>query len=234
MIYLAGILLVILLGYLLLQWFANARPQTIAKLVLGVGIGLAMGLAGFFLVTGKLAAAFPIFFSALGALWRQRWLLNLLLRRYLARARPGSSDLPESVRTTMLEMVLDKATGRLSGTVMSGAFKGRALDGLSVAELQELKRELDAGDPDGARLLAAYMARRGTGADAGQGERGGAQASGMSREEALEILGLDTGASEAEIRDAHRRLIRKLHPDQGGSGYLAAKINQAKSFLLEG
>ena len=54
----------------------------------------------------------------------------------------------------------------------------------------------------------------------------------MTRAEALDVLGLDDGASEQDIKDAHHRLIGGLHPDHGGSTYLAAKINQAKDVLL--
>ncbi len=56
----------------------------------------------------------------------------------------------------------------------------------------------------------------------------------MSREEALEVLGLDDGASREEIKKAYRRLMDGLHPDHGGSDYLAAKINQARDILLGG
>jgi preprotein translocase subunit Sec63 len=55
----------------------------------------------------------------------------------------------------------------------------------------------------------------------------------MTRAEALEVLGLKEGASEDEVRAAYKHLIRKVHPDApGGSGYLAAKLNQAKQILL--
>lgn len=96
-------------------------------------------------------------------------------------------------------------------------------------------------------LLAAYVLPflipaliRGGLASLGRRPRGGAQGprqahgapSGMSREDAYAVLGLAPGASETMIREAHRRLMAKVHPDRGGSDYLAAQINQARDLLL--
>jgi curved DNA-binding protein CbpA len=54
----------------------------------------------------------------------------------------------------------------------------------------------------------------------------------MSREQAFQILGLKSSATDEEIRLAHKKLMLKMHPDRGGSDYLAAQINLAKSVLL--
>jgi hypothetical protein len=106
---------------------------------------------------------------------------------------------------------------------------------MSLAELRELAGACGS-DADSATLLETYLDRLHPGwrAHNGAQEPPPAASAAMSREEAWRVLGLEPGANEAAIRDAHRRLMKKLHPDQGGSGYLAAKINQAKDLLLGG
>jgi DnaJ-domain-containing protein 1 len=145
----------------------------------------------------------------------------------------------------MLEMSLDHDSGEMNGVVLAGSLAGRRLDELDASALSALARELAAADPDGIRRLEAYMDRRFPGwredtqfdADTRRGSSAGAasaRAGGgtMTREEAYEILGLAPGSGDDQIRRAHRDLMKKLHPDQGGSTYLAARVNQAKDILL--
>ncbi|WP_374764991.1 molecular chaperone DnaJ [Yunchengibacter salinarum] len=87
------------------------------------------------------------------------------------------------------------------------------------------------------RMLFAKRgaARTGTGTGAGgqAGKRQAPHSGAMSHAEALSVLGLEAGATEQDIRAAHRRLISRLHPDQGGSDWLAAKLNAARQRLLD-
>jgi DnaJ domain len=90
-----------------------------------------------------------------------------------------------------------------------------------------------AEDADSVALLEGYLQQRFPGQDDfGQSASPDPGNTGMNRTEALAVLGLDDSASHEDIVAAHRKLIQKLHPDRGGNDYLAAKINQAKEFLL--
>jgi len=92
-------------------------------------------------------------------------------------------------------------------------------------------------DDESRALLAAYLDRRDAGwrehaqADAAPG-RGSAPRGPMTHEEAYQILGLQAGAKAEEIVRAHRTLMKRIHPDQGGTNYLAARVNEAKDTLL--
>jgi DnaJ domain len=152
-------------------------------------------------------------------------------------SRPHSSE----VTTDTLQMQLDHVTGDLEGEVLQGRFAGRSLASLGLGELLNLIADCQRDDPRSVALLETYLDRRqpdwrdhAAGGAQGQ-DRGGASAAGaMDEATAWSILGLSPGASDAEIKAAHRRLMTKLHPDHGGSGYLAAQLNQAKDLLLRG
>ncbi len=150
------------------------------------------------------------------------------------RRSPGSTS---SVRSRFFEMNLDHDSGAMRGTVLAGRLAGRNLDDLDDQALLELAGEIG-GDQESVALFEAYLDRRMPGwrdhveGDGAAGARGAADSGAMTDEEAYQILGLAPGASDREIRAAHRRLMMRMHPDQGGSTFLAAKINQAKDRLL--
>ena len=142
-----------------------------------------------------------------------------------------------AVRSRFIEMKLDHDSGAMVGTIIAGREAGRSLDDLDKDALKRLREEV-AVDPQSLSLLEAYLDRRNPGwrndfqADEDAGARRAADTGPMTDEQAYEILGLTPGASDAEILAAHRRLMMGVHPDQGGSTFLAAKINEAKDRLL--
>ncbi len=189
-----------------------------------------LGLAGVALLfTGRAAFAGVLIPAALG------WYMRGRARRG-ARPTPG---LKSSVRTAALEMELDHDTGRLEGVVLAGRHEGRALAELDRQALLSLRGEL-AGDGESLQLLEAYLdgrfpVWRDDAQPHADRREGSPPASGpMTKEEAYKVLGLEAGASAADIRKAHRRLMQRMHPDLGGSTFLAARINEAKDVLLSG
>jgi hypothetical protein len=142
-----------------------------------------------------------------------------------------------TARSAMLEVRLHHDTGVMTGAVLGGAHAGKALEIMSRPELLGLRDEVQRDDPDGVNLLETYLDRRFAGwreAEQGQRERRGSVGAGaMTRVEAYEVLGLAEGASAAEIIRAHRALMKKFHPDHGGSTALAARVNQAKDVLMQ-
>jgi hypothetical protein len=213
-----------------LRWFARADPAVLAQAVRWAAIGLGAAGIGLLLFEGRVGLLFVLASILLPLL--QRW------RQARRRAKAAAGPTPggrSRIATAYLEMELDHDSGRFDGRVLAGRFSGRRLDELSPAELRELLAECRAADLDSVPLLEAYLDRRhGPGWRQG-GEEAAAPAppsGAMTREEAYAILGLDSGAGPEPIRQAHRRLMRKLHPDHGGSTYLAARINQARDLLL--
>jgi hypothetical protein len=130
-------------------------------------------------------------------------------------------------------MELDHDSGTMRGTVLAGRLQGASLDDLDVPTLLGLFAEFDA---DSRALMAAYLDRREPGwREHAQGDTTAprsASSGKMTEQEAYQILGLQPGATADAIGHAHRTLMKKFHPDQGGTTYLAARINEAKELLL--
>ncbi|MDF3074896.1 MAG: DnaJ domain protein [Alphaproteobacteria bacterium] len=215
--------------YLGLRWFVNAEPARVVFVARALAISIAAVVVLLLVFTGRIGSLYM-----LGAL-----LLPLAMAWYRRRkATAGGFGDPHRRRggkseidTPWLHMELDLQDERIDGRVIQGSFAGKRLSDLEEEQLSALYRE-SGSDADTARLLEAYLDRRLGPAWRQQQERPQPARAGMSREEALEILGLPPQATADDIRAAHRRLMAQLHPDKGGSTYLAAKINQARDFLL--
>jgi DnaJ domain len=219
----------------LLLWavhaFTQVKPQT-AAVVLKTGGGLgALAVAGLLGARGRLDIAIPLGLTGLGLLGWLPWSIPGLG----ARMRKSTGQVSR-VRSAFVEMELDHDTGTMRGRILAGRHEGAALDALDMATLAGFLPDID---EESRSLLMAYLDRREplwrenaqADATAGSSRRGWSTGK-MTEEEAYQILGVQPGASAKDIGLAHRSLMKKLHPDQGGSTYLAARVNEAKDVLL--
>jgi len=209
--------------------FTKANPKALAAVLRPIGGVLALGLGAFISLRGNPEAGIALIVFGLGLLgWAP-----LGASSWFQRTQKSSGQ-ASRVRSAFVEMELDHDSGAMRGRILVGRYEGRSLDSLEVATLLELLGEIDG---DSRALLSAYLDRREPGwrehaqGDARTWDTAGSRGK-MSKEEAYQVLGLQPGASEEEIGRAHRSLIKKIHPDQGGSTYLAARVNEAKDVLL--
>ena len=231
----------VLLYFLAFRWFARQPRKTRIQTLMVIAGVVLVGLAA----AGRLNWVFAVlgamlpFVRRLLALTSYLPLFQRLYRQFGADSggnqRAGQHS---KVETRFLKLILDHDSGGMSGQILDGQFQGNTLEQLTLAQLLLLLQECQREDRESAQLLEAYLDRT-------HGDEWRAQAqtdpdtgsSGfsehMTQSEAYDILGLEAGATVDEIKSAHRRLIQKLHPDRGGSTYLAWKINQAKAVLLE-
>jgi DnaJ domain len=227
----------IILGILvlaLLLWMSNAfssvDPRKLAPVVKFAGGFGALGGAAFLASRGQFQFAVPLGFAGLGLLgWLPRDFGG-----FGARTRKSAGQ-TSRVRSAFVEMELDHDTGAMRGRILAGRHEGVALDVLDVATVVGFLPEID---EESRALLVAYLDRReprwreDAKGDTAAGHGSPRWSGKMTEEEAYQILGVKPGADATEIGRAHRALMKKLHPDQGGSTYLAARVNEAKDVLL--
>ncbi len=237
---LAG-LAVLAVGFYALKLWSGMDAKTLTRYVVRAGAYLALSAALGALLTGRLGAALPLAVLGLALLGRDSpgGLSGRIKAMFPGLFGGGAPPRVSRVRSPMLEMELDHRSGVLTGRIVAGPQAGVALDSLDLPGLLALRTGLD---PQSLSLIEAYLDRRAPAwrehvkADAGRGNMGGGGQrpadSAMTEEEAYQVLGLEPGADEATVRTAHRNLMKKLHPDHGGSGYLAARVNQAKDVIL--
>jgi hypothetical protein len=226
---------------ILMHGFARADPKSLVKGVRYLGAGALVLVAAFFLVRGIVPAAVLLGSMAYGVftggrVWPGGWPhWHFPQPVGGTRTQTGQST---RVATDWVDMELDHDTGEMRGRVLKGVFNGRKLQQLTDDDALRFYAEAGAADSETGRLLEAYLDRRlGPEWRARADEKTSSsqrprRGSAMSRDEAYRVLGLSPGAREEEIRDAYKRLMMNLHPDRGGTDYLAAKINEAKDVLL--
>lgn len=219
-------LLLVLLGVATI--FLRADPARLASGMRTLGPVLLALIGVAVLLVGREGIGGLILSTALA------WYGSMRMKRPTAKLEPGKHS---TVRTAALEMELDHDTGNLEGLVLAGRHEGKVLGTMSLSELQQLYRELP-GDPESRQLLETYLDgrfpiwRKDAEANGGEGLGVSPGSGAMTKEEAYKILGLEAGAAAADVRKAHRRLMQRLHPDIGGTSFLAARINEAKDVLL--
>jgi len=237
------VLIVLLLGGILFWWHwqNTPDPQERKKLLQKTIIGALIVITVLLVAAGRLHWLGAVF-AALLAFLKQG--LSLLVRLFpvlthLYRTHAPASRSPDTstVNTEIIEMTLDHDSGRLTGRVLAGEFRGSSLDDLDKADLTGLYSYCKQVDMDSARLLESYLAARfgevPGGASDTHDRPGIASAEEMTIREALQVLGLSGSPSEEEITRAYRKLIQQLHPDRGGNEYFAAKANLAREVLIK-
>jgi hypothetical protein len=223
------------------RWYATANVKTLKKVLFYVVGTLAVVLALFFVITGRLGWAVFAASALIPMLLRARTVYRAArnFSRMAGAGQGAPTGQTSDVETRFLRMGLDHDTGDVWGKVVDGPYKGRLLDDMTVPEKLDLLRHCWTEDEASARVLEAYLDRvhpdwRDRADDAGP-QTGGAgvpRSGAMTRAEALAVLGLSEGASRQDIKAAYQRIISGLHPDRGGSDYLAAQVNEAKDVLL--
>jgi hypothetical protein len=215
-----------------LSWATRVNPATLARFLRYAGIAAAVIVFLLLAFTGKIGLLFLVGPPVAFFWWRWRQ------ARLAAEIGAAPSGRTSGIETGYLSVSLDHDTGTVDGRIKVGKFKDRRLADLTLADLLELLGELRQSDSEGVAVLEAYLDRLHAGwrTSENPSEEANAQTASrpgtMTREEALEVLGLAAGASVADIREAHHRLMMKVHPDHGGSSYLAARLNEARDRLL--
>ena len=217
------------------------KPADLIKpLLILVGILLILAV-----VTGRANAIFAVIGGLIASAFR---IAPLLLRFYPqirdllykfginTPAGPGASR----VKTATLDATLDPMSGRIDGLITSGQFEGQTLSSMPIEDIAVFYKFCSDHDPQALRIIEAFVQQEfpeqknngnWNASQSNQQAPASADAS-MSVSEACEILGVTKDASKQEISYAHRKLMAKLHPDKGGSTFLATRVNVAKDTLI--
>jgi hypothetical protein len=222
-------ILVLVAALWVLGVISRVDPKIAARVLKAAGGILAIGFAAFLGLRGEIFVAIPLGMFGLGLLG---W-IPFGMSSFTQRTRKSAGQ-TSRVRSAYLEMELDHDSGAMRGRIIAGRRQGAALEALDIKTVAGL---LDEFDEESRALLMAYLDRRDPSwSEYAQGHAAAGRATGssgkMTEQEAYQILGVEPGASADAVTRAHRTLMKKLHPDQGGSTYLAARVNEAKEILF--
>lgn len=225
------------------SWYKRApkpqRKKIANRILIVVGVGVLLVL----ILTGRLNPIFAVVAAAVPLILRALSLFQLFqgvkgASNAFKGARGPSPGQQSEVETRYLRMTLNHDTGDMDGEILEGSHRGKRLSELGLPELLGVLKEYRREDAQSAAVLEAFLDRnfadewREGQSESEQARHGPGGEGKMSLDEAREILGVGADASREQIIEAHRHLMQKLHPDRGGSTYLAAKINEAKRILL--
>jgi len=232
------------------QWFTHTSAKQISRHLKRAGLIIAGLLLIFLALTGKLHWLFLLlvgalpFFQRIAVLFRGYQMFQSVRSQFSGMGTRGGQQTPNGnpqsqIETRFLRMSLDHDSGNLEGLVLNGLHAGAKLSELTQDQLISLLKVYRLEDHESATLLESFLDRtfdsqwRSQQEDKDASDVNSFTNSGkMTAEEAYQILGIPNDADEGTIKAAHRKLMQKLHPDRGGSTYLAAKINKAKDTLL--
>ena len=225
------------------RWYISTDTKNLLKVLRWLLLGSVLSAVLFFIFSGRLTWAFAALPALLPWFFRLRTLARAAKTFSRMRQSNGAGFSSQStgrnsnIETQYLRMCLNNDTGVMNGKVRTGPYTGQFLDNMCLQDLIQLRQLCEKDDPESGRVLEVYLDRchpdwRGANSETSESSDS-PRTSSMGRAEAIQILGLGDDFTDSDIKQAHRRLISGLHPDHGGSNFLAAQINQAKDVLLK-
>ena len=215
------------IGFALTLWVVHSVLCSIFRKQALNPLGVVLITAGIWLFLFRVVAlAIPLFI--LGAV--------MLLRKTGGIANKYATQ-TSNVRSAYLEMTLDHETGTIDGQILTGEREGEFLSNLALHDLLMFYAEVET-DEESVKLFETFLDSRHPDwrdqEDVGsaRGDETSPFSRQLSRDEAYQLLGLESGCSEEDIRRAYHRIIKRVHPDRGGSAALTAQITAARDRLL--
>lgn len=222
------IILILFLGIAFFWLILNNPAHKSAAFLINAGPFILIAAGGLLTLFRRGMIGMPLIFIGL-SWWRHN---------HANRPITHAGGRKSTVRSESLEMELDHDTGEIDGIVLTGRLKGARLSSLNEEEILSLYKDFYS-DANSVPLLESYLDRYHPGwrdnvcHDSYREQNRTPGFKNMSKDEAFQILGVEPNASQEEIHQAWRRLIKGVHPDHGGSAFLTAKINAARDVLLD-